>query len=396
MNDFSKMLVVLCLLFGLISCHNTTLTPLEPSARNKIVGVDGIDTTDMSQSDVYTLPGIGYFHLINAPGIVLYTDQSHGATLAYVNKMTHNSFYFCFDPTCFHYDCPANFLHLTNNMVYCNEKIYAVCPDAERGGGGTSLYSVNLDATGLRKCYTGNGNEIYNLLVWNHMILFSQGRTDGGQDLIAYDTETEKAKMINARFELDVEQYFATRKSIYYTFIGDTYLYRTDDFFETNEKQFDIKKMSNRQYGDQTHLYGVEYMCDGDSGVYAGSIVRCSLETGELEVIYDSHGEPLYFAGIDDDYCYFSHNLMLETPYKRSDGAPIVNSSGGVFLRIPKSGGEQEIIMNDIDYDISSIEKIGDELYILGHKYYNRGDVGGSKTITGTLHDGTVKEIIPR
>ena len=115
-----------------------------------------------------------------------------------------------------------------------------------------------------------------------------------------------------------------------------------------------------------------------------------------MEVVYDGHGEPLYFAGIDDDSCYFSYTTGVPTPYKRSDGASIVNPSGGVLWRIPKSGGEQEVIMNDIDYDISYVGKIGDELYVLGHKYYDRGNVGGSKTMTGILNGGIVKEITPR
>ena len=407
MKNVYKLLAALCLCMGLVSCSDshpaplTPLTPLESSSSGSIAGnetvvPDSIDTADMAQSDVYSLPGVGLFKLINSPGMVIYTDQSQGATLAYVNKTTRNSFYFCFDPTCSHYDCPANILHLTNNMVYCNGKLYAVCPEPERGGGGTSLYSVNLDSTDLHKCYTSDGNEIYNPLVWNNTILFSQGRTDGGEDLIAYDTKSGKTSVISDRYELDIGTYFAARDAIYYTFIGDTYLYRTNDFFETSEKLFDIEKMSNRLYGDQTHLYGVEYVRDDTGVVYAGRIVRCSLETGDMEVVYDGHGEPLNFVGIDDDCCYFSYTIQAKTPYKRSDGAPIVNPSGGVLYRIPKSGGDEEVIMNDIDYDISYVGKIGDDLYVLGHKYYDRGSVGGSKTMTGILNGGTVKEITPR
>ena len=389
-------IIILLSCISICSCEQNTLTPLESSQSNINDLTDTVDISSYSPTEIYSLPGIGYFKFIDAPGMVLYTDQSQGATLAYINKLTEKSFYFCFDPTCAHYECSANILHLTNHMVYCNGKLYAVRPEPELGGAGTTLYSTELDATGLKECYQSDGNEIYNLLVYENTILFTQGKTDGGRDIISYDTVSGKSKIISEEYDLDIESYFTANNAIYYTFIGDTYLYRTNDYFETSDKLFDVAKMSNKQYGDSTHIYGLEYQADETDELKSKAIVRCSLENGDIETVYESTDERLYFAGIDDAYCYFYHITKTETPYKRSDGKPIINGSGGILYRIPKEGGQHEVVLNNIDYNISFIEKYDGNLYVLGHKYYQRGEVGVSTTFTGILVNGEIKEIVPR
>ena len=385
-----------CLHKILWGAKQNILTPLEYSNNNK----DGIpDTVDISSyvpSEIYSLPEIGYFKFIDAPGMILYTDQSRGATLAYFNKVTENSFFFCFDPTCTHYECAANILHHTNHMVYCNGKLFAVRPEPELGGAGTALYSIKLDATDLKECYKSDGNEISNLLVYDSTILFTQGRTDGGRDIISYDTVSGKSEVISDNFDLDIELYFTANNAIYYTFVGDTFLYRTNDYFKTSQKMFDKVSISNIMYGDDTHIYGLEYQADESGTIKSKAIVRCSLDTGNVETIYENNKERLYFAGIDDTYCYFYHVIDTETPYKRSDGKPITNGSGGILYRIPKEGGQHEVVLNNIDYNISNIVKYADNLYILGHKYYQHGEVGVSTTFTGMLINGEIKEIVPR
>lgn len=294
MKIFPILILLSCI--SIYSCEQNTLTPLESSQSNINDLTDTVDISSYSPTEIYSLPGIGYFKFIDAPGMVLYTDQSQGATLAYINKLTEKSFYFCFDPTCAHYECSANILHLTNHMVYCNGKLYAVRPEPELGGAGTTLYSTELDATGLKECYQSDGNEIYNLLVYENTILFTQGKTDGGRDIISYDTVSGKSKIISEEYDLDIESYFAANNAIYYTFIGDTYLYRTNDYFETSDKLFDVAKMSNKQYGDSTHIYGLEYQADETDELKSKAIVRCSLENGDIETIYESTNERLYFA----------------------------------------------------------------------------------------------------
>lgn len=394
--ELGIILILFSVCMSIFSCKSHTLTPLGYSMDNDMDAMERIDVTSYEKSVVYSMPGVGYFKFINVPGMVLYTDQSHGATLSYVNKASHKSFYFCFDPTCTHYECPANILHLTNQMVYCRGRIYAVRPEPELGGAGTMIYSVGLDATDLKVCYRGNGNEICNLLVYGDEIYFTQMRTDGGRDVLAYDVDTGKVKTVSIKTDLDIERYFVANNEIYFTFIGDTFLYKTIDCFETCDRLFDVAKMSNMQYGDNSHIYGIEYRMNEKGELNSKAIIRCSLIDGTIDTVYESLEDRIFLAGIDDMYCYFYHITQRETPYKRSDGTPITNGSGGVLYRISKTGGERETVIDNIEYNISCIEKYEEDLYVTGHKYYQRGKSGVSTTFTGVLTDGVIEEIVPR
>lgn len=399
MKKFIVCAVIFCITaVSMMACTQSAVTSMDTIENpDNAVLHDTIDTSFDAVSGTYVLPGIGLFKIISAPGMLLYTDQTGGATLAYINKATNRSFYFCMDPTCTHSgSCPANVLHLTNNMVYCNGKIYAVAPDPRFGTNGTVIYSVELDATGLKECYTGDGNMVKDLLAYHDMILFTQAKTDGGGDFIVYNTTTGKSKCLSQNFKLELRTYFTANDSIYYTFIGDTYLYRTDDFFATSKKLFDIEKISNLQYGDATHLYGTVYQKNDDGTVITRAIIRCSLEDGMTETVYDSGGDDIYFSGIDDTYCYYYPVVYVETPYKRSYGTPIINSSGGILYRIPKAGGDSEMIIDNINYKITYVQKYGEKLYVLGEKYSPYKDFGISTTFIGILEDGVIEEIKPR
>jgi len=398
MKKFIELTYLLLICLCICSCNqsNETLTPLDSTAINQTLGPDFVDSSSYTPNDVYSLPNVGYFKFVNVPGMIFYTDQSQGATLAYINKTTKNSFFFCFDPICTHTTCTADILHLTNHMIYCNGRLYSIRPEDELGGGGTTLCSVALDATDLKECYHSDGNEIYDLLAYENTILFTQNKTNGGRHLIAYDTNTGKSSILSEQFDLDVNYYFTVNDAVYYTFVGDTHLYKTEDLFKTSERLYDVAKMSSMNYGDSEHIYGSEYQANEDGVIEVKSIIRCSLETGEIETIYESTTDGLYFSGIDDTYCYFYHVIRTQTPYNRSDGTPITNGSGGILYRIPKEGGEPEIVLNNIQFNISYVAKYDDDLYVLGHKYYQRGEFGASKTFTGILIDGEIKEITPR
>ena len=83
-------LLVICLCICSCNQSNETLTPLGSTTINQALSPDSVDLSSYTPNDVYSLPSVGVFRLVNAPGMIFYTDQSQGATLAYINKTTKN------------------------------------------------------------------------------------------------------------------------------------------------------------------------------------------------------------------------------------------------------------------------------------------------------------------
>ncbi len=395
------------LLIGAAACTPATeapptLTPIQRDEQNsERVEPTPIDPGAYQPSSVYSMPRYSYpSELINVPGMLLYADISGAATMAYINKTTGRAFRFCFDPLCDHSSCAAKLLHLTENTVYCAGKLYAVKPDALRGGAGTSIWSVELDATSLREVYRSNGNEVKGLVAVKEYLLFTVGRTAGGDDLCILDTKTGKTKTVGQLLPpeggspLDIDEYFTVGDSIYFSLVGSPSLYRTDDFFATSVKLFDFMSMAFC-YGDATHLYGIEAV-EASSGQFPPrKLFRMSLADGTVETVFDPGTSSLRIVGLDEEYCYFVYyNQNVNTGLIGPDGKPLINKPGGKLYAVPKAGGQPpKVIFDDKFYSVDYAARFDGVLYVMGYHYTEINLVARRVAMMGTLVDGTITRI---
>ncbi len=253
-------------------------------------------------------------HFVNAPGMVLYMSQDDGAILSYINKSTNKSHIFCFDSLCIHENCIARRFHMATNIIYCNNYLYSIKPESSLGGGGNSIYQIDLTASKAKKIYESDGNELFDIFSYENYIFFKEQKQQGNYSIIRYDTGSGKMAFMGQQGNKDFADLLISGSTIMVLFADDIYYYKTNsDFSEFIKINYfttaDIswKYISDgKMYANSDSIDGVYYTPDkyrrNDINVVFYSIDIC---TGERKNIYINKDKWMVMCGMGEGYIYY-------------------------------------------------------------------------------------------
>lgn len=235
-----------------------------------------------------------------ASGLVTPEGKDVGG-LAFINKATGKSNLFCFDPLCHHdtESCIAATFYFVGGYIVYNQvanALYCIKPDFNLGGGGTSLYKVDMQASGATLIYAGDANEISRVGTSGKYVFWKHSLPKGGAEICRLDVETNQVDIYPANGK-QIGDLRVSGDCVYFTYQDEINHYLTDPAFSETQKLEHFHVGINWEFlSGQTVFYkdqnGALSAMDALTGetreVLNGSLVGVS-----------STGDTLYFTGSD-------------------------------------------------------------------------------------------------
>ena len=192
-------------------------------------------------------------YIKNMPGVLLVCDQSHGATLYYVNKASGEERIYCFDPLCQHGNCAAYHFYLPRNLVYHPYDGCIYGTTVEHGlGSGTELYRIDLQTQEIEIVWPGKGNYLEQYLYAHEQyIYFPVKNEEKGYDVMRYDADTQELELMSApKGKAFMKFLYICGDKIIVRFMDEKELYQTDEDFS----QFTPLGLEGLTYFDQERV----------------------------------------------------------------------------------------------------------------------------------------------
>lgn len=322
-----KRILIICLLSVLLLPLGVCLSGCDEEPLWEVADAAKIDTSLYTPSGVCYSNGWGQRGFVDAPGMLLYVAQdvqtangSIGAKTAFINKATGTSYLFCFDPLCEHMDCVASIFSFVDGMMAYNvvsDKLYCIRSSPEFGGGGDSIYKVDMLASSAALVVEGDRNEVWNIAAVGKYVLWLHKLPDGGRELCRLNVETEVVDTYPTPKGKTVSSFYASGDYIYLLFEDEIEYYLTDPTFSETRKLEHFYVGMRWVYLCGTTAYlaelDVENRCYTNLRAYH---VLTSEETSLLQ------GDAYWFSGFDGD-CVYYHTLsdISHTYRLKADGA---------------------------------------------------------------------------
>lgn len=314
--------------------------------------VDSIDTSLYEPSGVcYT--GLAYqSEFVDAPGMIFYRVQgiktpdgnTLGARMAFINKATGTSHLFCFDPLCRHdtENCiAAVFDYVTGQTVYnaVSNMLYCIRPVVELAGGGSSVYKVDMRASGATLVWEGDRNEVRNIASTGKYVFWMHEKARGGRELCRLNVETDAVDIYPAEGK-NISNFRVSGDSIYILFKDEIEYYLTDPEFSTTRKLEHLHTGIKWHYMSGHTVYRSVDELDENrypdyvkGAYYCSSFTALDVLTGEERILLPE-GDAYWISGMSDDALYYFAFSDVSKLYRlKTDGS-----------------GEKELIYT-FDYD---------------------------------------------
>ena len=283
-----------------------------------------IDTSLYVPSSVCYSNDWGQCGFVDAPGMLLYVEQdvqsgdgSIGAKTAFINKATGTSHLFCFDPLCQHKDCVASIFSFVDGMMAYNavsDALYCIRSSPEFGGGGDSIYKVDMLASGATLVVEGDRNDVWDIAAAGKYVFWLHKLSDGGRELCRLNVETEVLDTYPALDGKTISSFYISGEHIYLLFQDEIEYYLTDPTFSETRKIEHFHQGMRWIYLCGTTAYLAELNVENR---YYTNLRAYYVLTGEETPLLQE--ECYWFSGIDGDYIYYytysdiSHTYRIKT-----------------------------------------------------------------------------------
>ena len=328
--------IILCLLtVCLFAC---SCAKEEPPAW-EAADAGSIDTSLYSPGTV-CYSRLGYqAEILDAPGILLYEssglrapDGSIVGGLAFINKATGKSNLFCFDPLCHHNteNCLAATFFLMQDRVVYNavaNALYCIKPDLTTGGGGTSLYRVDMQASGATLVYEGDRNEISQICTSGKYVFWKHILTEERAELCRLNTENNQVDTYPAGGK-SISSVRISGEYVYLSFTDEIEYYLTDPEFRETRKLEHFTVGTNWDYLNgltvyhSVHEVGESYPDYVRVSYFCSSFVALDVLTGERRVILPE-GDAYWVSGMSaggDTIYYYAFSDIPHLYRMKTDG----------------------------------------------------------------------------
>jgi len=268
---------------------------------------------------------------VDAPGILLYEAQDVqtakggiGTKTAFINKATGTSHLFCFDALCTHAsgNCIAGEFSFVDGMMAYNavsDQLYCIRSSPEFGGGGDSIYRVDMLASGATLVVKGDRNEVQDIAAVGKYVLWLHDMPEGGRELCRLNVESEAVDTYPTPEGKTVSSFFVSGDHIYLLFRDEVEYYLTDPEFSTTRKLEHFHWGTSWIYLRGTTAY-LAKRDEGQSRRYL-SLSAYDVLTGEETQLLQGD-EAYWFAGISDNYIYYHTYADLSHTYRiKADGS---------------------------------------------------------------------------
>lgn len=326
-----KRIFTICLLAALLLPLGVYFTGCAEEPMWEVADAAKIDTSLYAPSGVCYNNGWGQNGFVDAPGILLYEAQDVqtakggiGTKTAFINKATGTSHLFCFDPLCTHAsgNCIASEFSFVDGMMAYNavsDKLYCIRSSPEFGGGGDSIYRVDMLASGATLVMEGDRNDVWNIAAAGKYVFWLHKLPDGGRELCRLNVESEAVDTYPAPEGKTVSAFFVSGDHIYLLFHDEVEYYLTDPEFSATRKLEHFHWGTSWIYLRGTTAY-LAKRDESQSRRYL-SLSAYDVLTGEETQLLQGD-EAYWFAGISGDYIYYHTYSDLSRTYRiKADGS---------------------------------------------------------------------------
>ncbi|MBQ9779179.1 MAG: hypothetical protein IJW22_09700 [Clostridia bacterium] len=243
-----KRILTICLLTVLLFSLSASFMGCAEEPMWEMADTAKIDTSLYAPSDVCYSNDWGQNGFVDAPGILLYEVQDVqtakggiGTKTAFINKATGTSHLFCFDPLCTHTsgNCIASEFSFVDGMMAYNavsDKLYCIRSSPEFGGGGDSIYRVDMMASGATLVVEGDRNDVWDITAAGKYVFWLHKLPEGGRELCRLNVESEAVDTYPAPEGKTVSSFFVSGDHIYLLFHDEVEYYLTDPEFSATRK----------------------------------------------------------------------------------------------------------------------------------------------------------------
>ena len=335
-----KRIPTICLLAALLLPFGLFFTGCSEEPLWEPADAATIDTSLYEPSGVcYSM---GQLDFVDAPGMLIYrvqgiqtaTGNTLASRMAFINKATGTSHLFCFDPLCDHNseNCiAAVFNYVSGNVAYnaVSDMLYCILPSPEYGGsGGSTLYKVDMLASGATLVWEGDRNEIGHIAAAGKYVFWTHNLPKGGRELCRLNVETEVVDTYPMEEGKNISSFYVSGDCIYLTFMNEIEYYLTDpEFTETRKLEHFYVGMSwhylrgHTAYRMVRELDESEYPLLVYATYYCSAFMAYDILTGEETPLLEGD-DAFWISGISDDAIYYFTYSDIPHLYRlKTDGS---------------------------------------------------------------------------
>ncbi|MBE6630302.1 MAG: hypothetical protein E7624_05570 [Ruminococcaceae bacterium] len=326
-----KRILTICVLTVLLFSLSASFMGCAEEPMWEVADAAKIDTSLYAPSGVCYSNDWGQNGFVDAPGILLYEAQDVqtakggiGTKTAFINKATGTSHLFCFDALCTHAsgNCIAGEFSFVDGMMAYNavsDQLYCIRSSPEFGGGGDSIYRVDMLASGATLVVKGDRNEVQDIAAVGKYVLWLHDMPEGGRELCRLNVESEAVDTYPTPEGKTVSSFFVSGDHIYLLFRDEVEYYLTDPEFSTTRKLEHFHWGTSWIYLRGTTAY-LAKRDESQSRRYL-SLSAYDVLTGEETQLLQGD-EAYWFAGISDNYIYYHTYADLSHTYRiKADGS---------------------------------------------------------------------------
>ncbi len=323
-----KRILIICLLTALLLPFGACLNGCAEEPLWEVADATKIDTSLYAPSGVCYSNGWGQNGFVDAPGMLLYIVQDVqtanggiGTKTAFINKATGTSHLFCFDPLCEHNsdNCIASVFSFVDGMMAYNavsDKLYCIRSSPEFGGGGDSIYKVDMLASGATLVVESDRNEVQHIATVGKYVLWLHNLPEGGRELCRLNVESEVVDTYPTPEGKTVSSFFVSGDHIYLLFRDEVEYYLTDPAFSETRKLEHFYQGMGWIYLRGTTAYLAEV--DAENRCYT-NLRAYHVLTGEETPLLQ--GDTYWFSGFDGDCVYYHALSDISHTYRiKADG----------------------------------------------------------------------------
>ena len=320
-----KRILTICVLTVLLFSLSASFAGCAEEPLWEVADAAKIDTSLYAPSGVCYNHGWGQNGFVDAPGILLYEVQDVqtakggiGTKTAFINKATGTSHLFCFDALCTHAsgNCIASEFSFVDGMMAYNavsDKLYCIRSSPEFGGGGDSIYRVDMLASGATLVVEGDRNDVWDITAAGKYVFWLHKLPEGGRELCRLNVESEAVDTYPAPEGKTVSSFFVSGDHIYLLFRDEVEYYLTDPEFSATRKLEHFHWGTSWIYLRGTTAY-LAKRDESQSRRYL-SLSAYDVLTGEETQLLQGD-EAYWFAGISGDYIYYHTYADLSRTYR--------------------------------------------------------------------------------